>query len=246
MTMPNFPDEIICSTSTVCDGNMSFKFSPDKEVLLNRQNYLKKLGLSYDQCVAMACDNGSQITVINDSNLATYQAPETQEKMLISEVLITANKNLPLMLLTADCIPAAFYDPIKKVIALAHFNRHTIAHDLATKTVVTLSEKFQSKPSDLQVSFGPYIHTESYVFDLPLDQPPSEQLADFVLKKDSQVQIDLRSAFIHQLTKAGVNKTNLTTSPSNTANSTNYFSHYRSARETDYIDGRMATILMLK
>ena len=225
---------------------MSFKFGPAEIILSNRQNYLKKLGLSYEQCVAMACDNGSQIIIMDNNNLATYQNASAQKDMLLSEVLITNKKNLPLMLLTADCIPATFYDPIKKIIALAHFNRHTIGNDLASKTITTLKEKFGVKPTDLLINFGPYIHTESYVFDLPLDTQPPTQLTDFVLKKDDQVQIDLRSAFIHQLTKAGATKTNITTSPSNTGNSSQYFSHYRSTRDQTYPTGRMATVLMLK
>jgi copper oxidase (laccase) domain-containing protein len=165
--------------------------------------------------------------------------------MLQSEVLITQEKNLALMLLTADCIPAIFYDPVQKIIALAHLNRKTIAHDLAQKTVDFLRERFKTNPADLLVHFGPHIKKESYYFPIPLAEKPKTQMAPFIEERDSIAYIDLTSAFLHQLEVSGVTKDHVTISDIDTGKSDQHFSHVRTQRNLQYPLGRLATIAML-
>lgn len=233
------------ATSTVADGNMGFRFGEHKDVVENRAQFLAKHGVSYENHICMACTQGSIITNVNISNYAAYLGAKTPEAMLESEVLVTQEKDLALMLLTADCIPGVFYDPVREVIALAHLNRHTIAHDLAQKTVSFLREHYGSKAADLRIHFGPHIQVNSYCFSLPLTSDPPPQLADFVLKQGDTVKIDLQGAFKHQLIKAGVVRDHITVSTSDTATSQQHFSHYRAKHDTAYPEGRMATIAML-
>ncbi len=241
--MSHFPPNIVSATSTIADGNMSFLCDEQPSVIKNRGQFLAQHCVPFAQHVCMACNNGQTILAVT-SNTPGVGA-EGHSKMPNAEVLVTRETNLALMLLTADCIPASFYDPVQKVIALAHLNRHTVAFNLAQKTVAYLQQHYQSQSTDLLVYFGPHIQVDSYQFPLPLDTPPAAQLADFVMKQNDQVKIDLQGAFKHQLIKAGVPKTNITVSASDTGQSDRYFSHYRSTRNSDHPAGRMATILMM-
>lgn len=235
---------LLFKTSTTEHGNMSFRFGEASEVIDNRRRFLAENAADYTDCVCMACENGEHIVPIDWNTDRTHFGATTPEDMLTAEVLVTNEVGLPLMLLTADCIPGMFYDPKQQVIALAHLNRHTIGHDLAAKTINFLQKKYNSDPDDIRVSFGPYIQVNSYCFSAPLETAPSPQLADFVLKNGDDVKIDLCGAFKHQLSRAGVVREHIEVSRSDTASSLKYFSHYRSARES-HPEGRMASIAML-
>jgi len=241
--MSNFPANIICETSTITDGNMSFGFGDIHEVLDNRTQFLAKNEIQFKNHICMKCDHGDIITPIDWSNIPTTSSETSPpENMIVSEVLVTKEKGLALMLLTADCLPVSFYDPVTQTIALVHFSRQTIADMLPKKTVAFLHEHSHTDPSDLLVHIGPYIHTESYSFPLP--QPDlSPAIAPFVSKTDTQAHIDLLSACIQQLTDAGVFTKNITSSDVDTAISQNHFSHFRSIKQNSP-EGRLATILI--
>lgn len=242
--MTILPKNILFKTSTITDGNMSFRFGDDKTVVENRKRFLAKNNIDSQNHICMRCDHGEVIIAINrDTNGV---GAESQEEMIEAEVLVTQEKGLALMLLTADCIPAVFYDPIEKVIALAHLNRKTIAHNLAQKTVSFLCKNFNSEPQNLHIHFGPHIDKGSYKFPTPLTQETPTQLLNFIEEKDSVAHIDLTSAFINQLNEVGVLKNKITISDIDTAISSNHFSHYKSQISKNHPQGRLATIAQIR
>ena len=243
--MNKLSDEILFKTSTIADGNMSFRFGEESEVVGNRRRFLLENDADYDDCICMACNHGPTITAVNRGNCGAHFGAATPETMLESEVLVTNKPDVVLMLLTADCLPAAFYDPAQNVIALAHLNRKTIAHDLGQKTVSFLTEHYNTNPADLLVAIGPHIKKESYRFELPLADPMPHQLQDHVEEHDGFVSIDLTAAEVAQLTTVGVQKGNISISDIDTFTSPDHFSHYQSKRDAKFPAGRRATILML-
>lgn len=237
---------ILFVTSTITDGNMSFRFGDNIEVVENRRRFLEENGGDYADCVPMLCNHGSTITSVNRGNSAACLGPATQARMLETEVLLTNEKGLVLMLLTADCIPAAFYDPTNQAIALAHLNRHTIAFDLGQQTVLRMQKKFDTNPAELTVYFGPHIKKESYCYALPFKDQPPAQLASYITKKDDHAFIDLTEAFIARLEDMGVLRDHVVRSSIDTGTDDQYFSHYRSKHDSNHPEGRLASILMLR
>lgn len=235
----------IFKTSTIKNGNMSFRFGEKDEVTKNRYRFLKKNGLSYDDCICMRCNHGSIIKAVSRDRNKNNLGAVTLENMLQAEVLTTNDPSVSLMLLTADCLPVAFFDPVRQVIALAHLNRRTIAHNLGQKTVRFLMKHYDTDPNDLIVAIGPHIKKESYRFPLPLTEPTPKQLLEHMQTMTGYISIDLVSAELAQLSAVGVQKKKISVSKIDTATSQNRFSHYRSQRDPTHSHGRMATILSL-
>jgi len=232
---------ILFTTSTIADGNMSFRIGDTQHSLENRKQFLLKHGVDFKNHICMRCNHGTKITTVNRSNFC--HGAVSKNDMLVSEVLVTQEKELALMLLTADCLPVSLYDPVTETIALAHFSRKTISKMLPQKTISFLQKQFSVDPTNFVVHIGPYIHTESYFFPLPQpDMLPA--IAPFVTKTDTHAHIDLVSACNTQLTQAGVTTSNIAISHTNTATSPNHFSHHQNKRE-ETLNGRLATILML-
>jgi copper oxidase (laccase) domain-containing protein len=98
------PKNIVCEISKAQDGNMDFRFGGRNEVLENRTLFLERFGIAYQEHIAMWCDHGDVITLIDDKNDA--MGATSQEEQIQSEVLVTQKKHLALMLFTADCRPS--------------------------------------------------------------------------------------------------------------------------------------------
>ena len=237
-------EQIHIATSTVADGNMSFRFGDEKSVVANRERFLEKHGIGFENHICMKCNHGMHLAAVNRDSRGV--GAKTQEDMIEAEVLATNEKGLVLMLLTADCIPATFYDPEHEAITLAHLNRHTIAHSLAQKTVRFLRETYGTDPTKLLVHFGPHIKKESYRYPLPLPDPTPPQLAPFVHEENGAAVIDMTAAHKAELLNEGVPEQNIEISPINTATSPDHFSYYRSKHDSVYPDGRLVTIAMLR
>ena len=245
--MNNATANILCETSTIADGNMSFRVGETHNSLENRKQFLARHAVDFKNHVCMKCNHESTISTIHRTNGASKAGifgAEKQEQMILSEVLATQEKGLALMLLTADCLPVSFFDPVTQTIALAHFSRQTIAQLLPQKTISFLREEYKIDPSNLLIHIGPHIHTDSYTFPLPQpDLPPA--IVPFVFKTGAHVSIDILSACTHQLTEEGILPGNISTSDIDTATSSDHFSHYRSKKQ-NAPEGRLATILMLR
>jgi len=233
--------DILFATSAIADGNMSFRIGDTAASLQHRVNFLQKHTIDFRSHIAMKCDHGEEIIVVN------YDTAEvgatTQEEMLLAEVLVTQEKGLALMLLTADCLPVSFYDPITQTVALAHFSRQTIVNGLPEKTIRFLTKQFSINSANLIVHIGPHIHTSSYAFPLPQRELPSE-ITPFTKQTDTYICIDLVEACNAQLCKQGIPIKNISVTGIDTATSPQHFSHYQS-KEEKAPQGRLATILML-
>lgn len=240
--MNNFPSNIICETSTAKDGNMDFRFGARGEVLDNRTRFLEKFGIAYQEHIAMRCDHGDVISLVDSRSEAL--GATSQEDQIQSEVLVTQKKHIALMLFTADCQPVSFYDPVTETIALAHISRKTLANKLPSKTVHYLEQKLKVDPSHFLVHIGPSIQKESYAFPLPLPEVHPLLLA-FIEEKDGFAHIDLVGADLDQLQASGIRKENITVSPEDTA-SDSYFSYFMMKKNGETQEARMATILLMR
>lgn len=228
------PPEILFKTSTIADGNMSLRFGEEAEVITNRNHFCESLDIPVNRYICMRCDHGDVIKLVTEPNREQVDA----------EVLITQTPGLTLMLLTADCLPSALYDPVTKTIALAHFSRQTIAAKLPEKTVGFLRHELSVDPRNLKVFVGPHIHPESYCFT-NTNELFSDTIEPFVTRNPDSVCVDLPAAHTAQLTAAGVLAENIHYSPIDTFASPDHFSHFESTRDDSKPHGRLATILTL-
>jgi copper oxidase (laccase) domain-containing protein len=81
------------------------------------------------------------------------------------DALSTAATALPLLVRVADCGPVYFYDPVRRVIALAHSGRRGTEGNIVGETIAHLGAVYGTKPSDLIVELGPCIRPPHYEVD---------------------------------------------------------------------------------
>jgi hypothetical protein len=223
--------------SNVSDGNMSFKFEEKEEILKNRKNFLKNIGIPLDKCVGISLAHDSKILTVFQEDTSGC-AVKTKE----GDALLTNERGLFLFMMTADCLPIILFDPSKMVLALVHCGWKSTEEKIAQKTISKMMASYESKASDIVAAIGPGIHKESYKFENPaVENLPGWK--PFLNKlKTGEYEIDLVGYNVSQLEKSGILPKNIEVSPVDTVKNKNYFSHYRSVR-TEEPEGRFCTVI---
>jgi hypothetical protein len=81
------------------------------------------------------------------------------------DALATSVSRMPLVVRVADCGPVFFYDPVEKVIALAHSGRRGTEGNIVRETISCLQSTYDSRPENLIVQLGPCIRPPHYEID---------------------------------------------------------------------------------
>ena len=83
------------------------------------------------------------------------QVKNFQNLELEGDYLISSVPNLAIGILTADCLPVIFYDPIKKITAVIHAGWRGSVAGILHKVLADFKNSISSDLSQLQVWFGP-------------------------------------------------------------------------------------------
>lgn len=129
------------------------------------------------------------------------------DKVPAADALITAHKNVPIAIRTADCGPLVLYDKTHHVMGVVHVGWKGLLAGIIQNTLSKLASEFQTKPSDLLVGLGPSIHSCHY--QVRSDFRNSVITADpdfsrFFENDDSSMSFDLPAAIQQVCLSAGV------------------------------------------
>lgn len=236
-------------TSTTTNGNMSYRHGPVKQVRQQRQQFLSHHGLSLAECVTMTSNSNGQIVWVDaqDANKGMTE-PTTA---LAADALFTTTQNLPLFLLTADCIPLILWSPQHELLALVHLSRVLLDEGFLERVLgevngwLNQTTELKNKLGDFYAEIGPCIHKNSYVFESSpvwhhprfaaytstdtATDPHTAINTTMGTTTDAQVKIHIDMVGLTKeiLNKAGLLKEQITVSSCDTNLDSNYFSHYR-------------------
>ncbi len=141
---------------------------------------------------------------VHGDKIALVTKKELGQRLPGVDALITSEKNVPLVIRTADCAPILIHDKPKNILALVHAGRKGSVKEIISKTIA----KMGSNPKDLTVSIGPCIDKCCY-------------------------PTDIRRLNLEQLAKAGVPKENIEVSSECTCcNNDKHYSYRGDGPET--------------
>lgn len=119
-----------------------------EEVEANKKLVAEGLGIMVENLVIPIQTHSDNIRCIEAK---THRCIES------TDALITAQPNVALALNFADCVPIIFYDPTKKVIAIAHAGWRGTAAKIAVKTIKKMQNEFGCEPKNIIALIGPSI-----------------------------------------------------------------------------------------
>jgi polyphenol oxidase len=149
------------------DWNLSSKrgtpqHPPSMErALRNRERLAAALGISPRRMVSCRQVHGSDVIVVGEAEAGIGIYPELGPTP-DSDALVTGTPGLYLMALSADCPPVFLYDPVRRVVGLAHSGWKGTVARIAANVVATMHAHFGSQPSDIVAAVGPGIGSCCY------------------------------------------------------------------------------------
>ena len=165
------------------------------------------------------------------------------------DAMITNEKGFLLCVHTADCVPVALLDPVKKIIGIVHSGWRGSAKKIAGKTVRKMIEEYKSDPENIICSIGPYNRSCCYevggdVLENFRENFSENECGKFFQKKDKdneKFMLDLGTAVKISLCQEGINSANIYDSGHCTFHNLD-FSSWRRTRDAKK---QMITYIML-
>lgn len=210
------------------DGNIAYHVGDETiNVDNNRKMLADKYNYDYRKLVSMNQTHGNNVEIITKKS-----------KKIIDDCdgIITNIKDIPLMVMVADCIPILLHDEKKDVIAALHAGRNSTFLKIVEVAINKMKENFGTNPSDVKAILGPSIQKCCYEV--------SEELVNIVKTSFGSQFITGRNIDLQAINKAilkenGVSKIDISTICTKCTSKVHY--SYRKNNKT----GRFAGIIKL-
>ena len=167
------------------------------------------------------------------------------KKSYRADGFVTKNNNIFLGILTADCAPVFFYDPILKIIGAAHIGWKGCLKNIC-KSVTESMKNIGSKNTNIEAIIGPCINFRNYEVGrdlyLKFSKKNKEYKKFFIKKANHKYLFNLSSSIEYQLKKLRILRVILCNEDTY-SNNEKYFSHRRSKMKEESNTGRMINII---
>ena len=200
----------------------------DNPLHVNQNRYLtcKELGIDISQLVSMDQVHGDCIKMVSH---------ETKACISKCDGILTREKNLALMVQTADCLPLLLYAQDIGVIGALHAGRVGVFEEIVPKALVKLRDELGASMENLHIWIGPAIGQCCYEIGGDILKYARINYGAFV---DGN-RLDIGGIVVGQLVQNGVR--NIYHDETCTACNDKYFSYRREGQT-----GRQGGIIMLR
>lgn len=175
--------------------NLSTQVGDIEEVVLEHRNLIATQVFHTPSSVWFPQQShGNKVVIVKH----TTSPPELND----TDALVTQQSNVILGVLSADCVPILFWDPITKTIGAAHAGWKGTAKHIVKEVIYTMQHALGVQPSTLYVAIGPSISAEVY----EVGQEVADQMdpASVYPKSNTTYCCDLWKENVGQLESSGV------------------------------------------
>jgi polyphenol oxidase len=159
--------------------------------------------------------------------------------------ILTDNPQVTLFMRFADCVPIFLYDPVRRVVGIAHAGWQGTLHKIAQITIERMVAEYGSHPGDILAAIGPSIGPDHYEIGPDVaDQVKAafpEDATRFLYEVQGKTFFDLWQTNQVILEKAGVIHTQ-TAGLCTACNTQDWYSHRAEQGKT----GRFGALIGLK
>jgi YfiH family protein len=177
----------------------------EQAVRVNHERMYEALDVNADDAVTVWLVHGVDTIV-------AHPPTEGQRWLAKADGIVTNQKDLPLVMRYADCVPLLAYDPVEEVIALGHAGWRGTVNGMGASLVQTMQEAYQCKPENIEVVIGPSISPENYQVGEEVVEAVHAyygDASDLIMRdpEDGTAYFDLWSANKLDFERRGVRKT---------------------------------------
>jgi YfiH family protein len=227
---------VVHGISTTSFGNMDYRFGNRVEVDKNRQHFFSLLNILQENVIEMDQVHGTNVVIVEKKDRGEV-IPKTDS-------LITNQKNIFLMIKTADCIPIIFFEPKKLVLAVCHAGFLGTVEKIFFHTIFAMINNFNCRTKDILTIIGPSICPQCFtVKNNFLTLLP--EWKKFLKPRGTRTSVDFKNFTLENLKKIGIPTKNIHTTDICTFENEEFYSHRRSQFKS-LPEDRFATVVGLK
>lgn len=228
--------------------NLSFTRGDDRENVM--ENHRRFAGaLDYDETRLVFSDQVHLTHFHKVTKADCGKGIIRESDIKETDGLVTDEPGIPIITFYADCVPLFFYDPVKKVIAMAHSGWRGTVERIGAKMVSYMEKEYGSRPQDIVCAIAPSICQKCYEVSedvaLRFLEVFGNGFGDELLyrKENGKYQLNLHRACEITLLEAGIAKEHLdVTDLCTCCNPDVFFSH----RASHGRRGNLAGVMMIK
>jgi polyphenol oxidase len=125
-----------------------------------------------------------------------------------ADAILTDNPEITLFMRFADCVPILFYDPVQKVVGVAHAGWQGTVKRVVTATIEKMVLVYGSCPGNIRAGIGPSIGAHHYEIGADVVQQVhatfGEEANALLPRQNGSVFFDLWAANRYLLEQAGI------------------------------------------
>jgi YfiH family protein len=176
--------------------NLSFRVGDDPaNVAENRRRLFTALGMDLSRIAVPFQCHSDLIKVV--SKPGEYES---------CDALVTEALDLPLAVSVADCMAIVIYDPVQRVMAIAHAGWRGTAKTIVTKALALMKENYSVSAKEVVAYLSPSAGQCCYEVGPEVAEKFENE---YVVERDQRLYLDLRKANTDQLLAAGLLKGNI-------------------------------------
>lgn len=170
------------------------------------------------------------------SDIVNKVGKDNISQVIDGDAIITNEKNVPLLILTADCVPVVLVDKKQKAVGLAHAGWRGTYARICKKTIESMNENYKSSPEDIIAIIGPSIGSCCYEVSLDLIEKFKAEFKnskeEFYYIKEDKYYLDLWKVNQIALQEIGVLEENIINMNICTSCNSDKFHSYRKHVQT--------------
>lgn len=149
--------DIDCSENIAEKGNLSLLSAEVEEgVIKNRELLADKLEIPLENFVFANQTHSDNVIIVNKEDCGKGIINH-QEAVSDVDAFITAEKNVCIIILVADCVPVILFDKKKKIIAVIHAGWQGTVKKIVKKTIKKMTNEIGCYPKNIIAGIGPSI-----------------------------------------------------------------------------------------
>lgn len=180
---------------------LSFSSTPDRNAVVMNRRLLAEAMQVQEHSLFLPSQ-------VHKTRIVHVSARTTREELMDTDALITAEPDVCIAVMSADCVPIILYDTKNNVVAAVHSGwRGTVARILE-KTLNEMNEHYGTEGLDIVAGIGPSVSQESYEVGeevISAVQAAFDSASELLIHTYPQkAKLDLWNANRRQLTNFGV------------------------------------------
>jgi YfiH family protein len=230
--------DAVAAFSRRSDGNMSLCYGDTALALENRKKFLSAIGVDYRGLICAKQVHGKNVVLAGGADRGRG-ALDYDSSVADTDGFMTDEKNVPVAILTADCLSVFIYDPARPAACVLHAGWRGTEKNICAEGVRLMSERFGSRPDGLLAGFGPSIRSCC----CQMENGFKSNFPFGLVNRDGKVYMDMALINTRQLVDCGVKEGNIFDPGLCTFSQNDDFFSFRKEAGSA---GRMISVIMLK